>query len=138
MSQRRKSWAEKLNIDKAAKTVTLERDYAGARAGTRMLVATPRLVEQYIRAIPFRQTRSVAHMRQDLAQAHGCAVACPTSSAIFVRIAAEAAWDQLLAGAPDTTITPFWRLIDPGSPIAKRLRVDAEWLRVKRDAEAGV
>lgn len=38
---------------------------------------------------------------------------------------------------PDTIITACWRLIDPDSPIAERLRVDAQWLRVKRETEAG-
>lgn len=33
-------------------------------------------------------------------------------------------------------VTPFWRVIEPGSAIAKKLRVAETWLRDQRQAEA--
>jgi hypothetical protein len=60
---------------------------------------------------------------------------CPVSTAIFLRILAEAAWDDLRAGKRVHEITPFWRVIEPGSAIAKKLRATDAWLRNQRQAE---
>ena len=60
---------------------------------------------------------------------------CPVSTAIFMRILAEAAWDDMNAGKSVGEVTPFWRVIEPGSPIAKKLRATEAWLRKQREAE---
>jgi hypothetical protein len=47
---------------------------------------------------------------------------------MFIRIAAEAAREQLDAGASPADVTPFWRVVAPGSPLAKKMLVDDVWL----------
>jgi hypothetical protein len=101
-----------------------------------MLVATPRLVDDYIRAIPPGERRDVARMRADLAAAHGADVACPLSTGIFARIAAEAALEEAESGVPLAEISPFWRLIAEDSRIAGKLSCGAEFIRTQRAREA--
>jgi hypothetical protein len=48
---------------------------------------------------------------------------------------AEAAWDEMGAGKATTEVAPFWRVIDPKSPLAKKLRAGPQWLEQQRLAE---
>jgi hypothetical protein len=41
-------------------------------------------------------------LRRELAQVHGADATCPVSTAIFPRVVAEAAWDDVQAGARAT------------------------------------
>jgi hypothetical protein len=47
---------------------------------------------------------------------------------MFIRIAAEAAREKLDAGASPSDVTPFWRVIAPRSPLAKKMLLDDAWL----------
>jgi len=107
----------------------------GAPAGAKMLIATPEIVRDYMKSIPRGKTRTVKEMREDLAKAHRAKISCPTSSGIFVRIAAEAALDELKAGKAVNKITPFWRLIDPESPAASKLSCGADFVRERLASE---
>jgi hypothetical protein len=49
-------------------------------------------------------------LRKDLASDFHAANSCPLSTAIFVRIAAEAAFEQYKSGKKLSEITPFWRV----------------------------
>jgi hypothetical protein len=51
-------------------------------------------------------------------------------------ICAEAAIERINAGAALSEVTPFWRVIEPGSTIARKLSVDAHWIAHQRDIEA--
>jgi hypothetical protein len=75
-------------------------------------------------------------MRADLAAAHGADLACPLSTSIFARIAAEAALEAAAAGAPLDGITPFWRLIDEDSKIANKLSCGPDFIRAQRARES--
>jgi len=48
---------------------------------------------------------------------------------------AEAAWDEIEAGKATTDVAPFWRVIDPKSPLAKKLRAGGKWIEQQRLAE---
>jgi hypothetical protein len=74
-------------------------------------------------------------MRRELAAMHGADAACPVSTAIFLRTVAEAAWDDIEAGKPVTAVAPFWRVVDPKSPLAKKLRAGSSWIEQQRAAE---
>lgn len=130
-----KTATEKLNEKKPAKKVVLERDFAGIKAGQRMLVGTPRMVADYMAKIPFGETRTIHRLRNEIARNHRCSAMCPVSTAIFARIAAEAAIEALDDGTPISEITPFWRAIGPQDKIAKKLSVDSEWIRQQRASE---
>lgn len=131
----RKTWKEKLAIEKAPKRVRLEADFAGVPAGAWLFVGTPRLIDEYVRGIPAGQTRSIERLRRELARRHRCDATCPVSTAIFLRLVAEAAWEDIVAGAPLDAVTPFWRVVEPGSSLARKLPMDDHWLLAQREGE---
>jgi hypothetical protein len=47
---------------------------------------------------------------------------CPVSTSFFLRTVAEAAWDELEGGKSTSEVAPFWRVVDPKSPLAKAAR----------------
>ena len=117
------------------KIVSLEKPYCGAAAGSKMLVATPEIVRDYMKAIPKGKTQTIPQMRADLAKRYRANVTCPTSSGIFVRIASEAALEEMARGKSITRVAPFWRLVDPDSPAAKKISCGADFIRAQRNAE---
>jgi hypothetical protein len=44
---------------------------------------------------------------------------CPLICGILTRIAAEATWDEVVAGRPLSDVTPLRRIVEPGSVLAK-------------------
>ncbi len=131
-----KSAREKLAASKPTRRVRLDKNFAGAKAGELLFVASPIVVADYMRSIPRGQTKTVSEMRADLAQTADCDSTCPISTAIFARVAAEAALEDLEDGLSTAEVTPFWRLIGPEDKIAGRLPVDRQWIADRRAAEA--
>ncbi len=113
---------------KEPKRVVLEKRFAGIPAGSVLYVATPEIIAAYVRALPMGATRSVEQLRRDLAKRNKADATCPVSTAIFLRSVAEVALRQIEEGADAADVVPFWRVIEPGSAIAKRLPVNGEWL----------
>ena len=72
-----------------------------------MLVATPLIVDAYVRKIPKGHSTSFLTMQEDLAREHKADKTCPVSTGIFLRISAEAAYENFLLSASDENITPF-------------------------------
>lgn len=132
---KRKSWQEKLNVNRQPQVEIADKDFAGIRAGQRMLIPTPQLVDEYIRQIPEGVPVTMETLRKDLALEHGAEVTCPLTSGIFVRIVAEAAYEQYQQGTPLEQVAPFWRVIDEQSPTAKKLTFGKEFLVEQRRVE---
>lgn len=130
-----KTWRQKLDGGKPAHVETLTKPFGGAPEGAKMLVGTPRLIDSYMRTVPEGQSRSVAQMRADLAKAQKADIACPLSTSILVRIAAEAALEEIAQGKPVQDVAPFWRVVDEKSPIAKRLSCGPEFIELRRQLE---
>jgi len=131
---KKKTWNEKLATG-TPKVEQVEKAFAGLKPGQRMLVASPMVVRDYIAAIPRGETRSIVQMREDLARAHAAEVTCPLTTGIFVRIAAEAALEDLARGKKLHEITPFWRAVDEKSPIAKKLSCGPDFITIQRRVE---
>ena len=130
-----KTALEHLNTKKQEKLVVLEKDFAGIKAGNTMFVATPQIVDAYIRDIPKGESRSIVRMRNELARQWNAQATCPVSSAIFLRISAQAAIDEMGDGRPVTEVAPFWRVISSKDKVAKKLSIDSQWIDVQREAE---
>ena len=126
---------DKLCRKQTEKIKLLETDFAGIKAGSRMLVATPKIVDDFIRAIPPGEHFTVPAMRNILARRYKCDAACPVSTAIFTRISAEAAVELMEAGADASEVTPFWRILRGTDKIAGRLKVEPLWIDNQRAAE---
>ncbi len=126
---------ERLNRTKSSKRVVLKTDFAGLIAGSSMFVATPKIVDDYVNLLPVGQFISMPELRADLAIEHDCDATCPLTTAIFLRLVAEAALEQLDAGAEIEDITPFWRVVAPGDQVSSRLPVNRQWLERRRSEE---
>jgi hypothetical protein len=119
MAYKRKSWQEKLNIKRKPVIEETLKNFADIKAGQKMLIPTPLIVDAYIRQIPPGQQTTIPTIRKDLAAQFGADATCPITTGIFVRIAAEAAYEEFQEGMPVNQITPFWRVISENSPAAK-------------------
>ena len=124
----RKSWSEKLQQCKAPKVVILEKAWGGMSAGDKMYISSPLELDAAIRLLPPGEVMSIADLRHHLADEHRCVGTCHLTTSIFIRIAAESAREQLDAGASPANVTPFWRVVAAGSPLAKKMLVDDAWL----------
>ena len=126
-----KSWDEKYRGAKPPHVTVLAKPFAGVGAGERLFIASPALLDERIRAVPAGRTHDPVALRADLARENGAVATCPTSTAIFLRIVAERALERL-----DGDPTPFWRIIAPDSPLARKLSCGPDFIRHRRALEA--
>lgn len=134
---RKKTWAQKFENGRTPEVVKLDKAMLGVPAGAKLLISTPIEIDAYIRAIPSGETRTVHTLRADLAQRHKADTTCPMTTGIFARIVAEKALEDLAAGQKETDVAPFWRLIDPASPLAKKLSCGPDYIAHRRTVERG-
>ena len=127
--------AERLKDSKPEKRVVLDKDFAGVKAGQTLYVANPKIVDQYVRAIPAGQTRSIVQMREDLARSRDADATCPVSTAIFLRISAQAAIDEMEGGRSKGDVSPFWRVLRASDRITSKLSIDRQWIETQRVLE---
>ncbi len=129
-------WNSKLDSKKLPKRVKLDKDFAGIKAGSVLFVGTPQIIDAYVRSVPGGQTRTIERMRRELARKNQCDATCPVSTAIFLRICAEAAIESMKAGKAAADVAPFWRVVEPQSTIASKLPIDSQWIAHQRELEA--
>jgi hypothetical protein len=127
------TWREKLDRPAASKRTRLDKPFAGVPAGAVLYVSTPRELERVLRAVPAGTAIDVAALREQLADANDADATCPVTTSMFLRVVAEAALDEVADGAGWEDVAPFWRVIDPDSPLAGRLSCGRELLRDRRD-----
>jgi hypothetical protein len=133
---RGKTWTDKVNDPaKEIQIKKLDKDFADMPAGAKMLIATPKIIDEYIRHIPKGKSGSLAAMRKDLASEYGADYTCPVTSGIFLRIVSEAAHEQIEKGTPISKVAPFWRVVDEKSALSKKLSFGAEFVLKQRKKE---
>jgi hypothetical protein len=76
-------------------------------------------------------------MASDLARSAGGDLTCPFCCGSFLRICSEKAFEELEAGGPIESITPFWRMVPPRSQIRKKLSFGEEFVDKMRALEFG-
>ena len=133
----KKTAREKLAAEKQPKKVVMDKSWGGMQPGQTMLVATPLMVDAYIRDIPHGDTKTIPEMRNELAAGQDCAGTCPMSTSIFVRMVAEAALEDLADGKAVSEVSPFWRMITSADKMTKKLDIDPAWIDEQRMLEAG-
>jgi hypothetical protein len=133
---KKKTWLEKLNEKKEPKITRTEKDFADVPANSEMFIATPQLIEQYIKGIGYGKRIDTKSLRKDLALAHGVEYTCPVTTGIFLRIVAEANYEKVQQGLTMDEITPFWRVIEPNSSLAKKLSFGQAFLVQQIKAES--
>jgi ABC-type uncharacterized transport system ATPase subunit len=133
---KKKSWLDKLNENKEPKIKRIEIDFADIPAGSTMFIATPKLIDQYIKEIGVGKRINIKTLRKDLALAHNADYTCPVTTGIFLRIVAEANYEKLQQGERLEEITPFWRVIEANSTLAKKLTFGQEFLLQQIEKES--
>ena len=133
---KKKTWLDKLNEKKEPQIKRIEINFADIPAGSNMFIATPKLIEQYIQEIGFGKRIDTKTLRKDLALEHNADCTCPVTTGIFLRIVAEANYEKLQNGKRVGEITPFWRVIEPKSALAKKLTFGQEFLLQQIEKES--
>lgn len=110
----RTSWREKLERQDHSKIVEIPPRMAKRLGTGTMLIPKPLDVDALIRKTRKGKLITVSEIRSRLARDNKVDVACPLTTGIFIRIAAEAAEEELRNGRKQ--VTPYWRVIrDDGS-----------------------
>lgn len=131
-----KSWTDKVeDPTKEAVVKKLDNDFSDMRAGEKMLIATPKILDQYVRQIPRGKSVSLVTMRKDLAREYRADNTCPLTTGIFLRIVSEAAHEQLERGVATGRVAPFWRVVDEKSPLNKKLSFGSDFVAQQRAKE---
>jgi hypothetical protein len=133
---KKKSWQEKFDVSFSPKIEKANKSFAGIETGQMMLIPTPALVDAYVRQIPKGKFVDTKTLREDLAAEYHAEVTCPLTTGIFLRIVAELALEKMKKGVPVEKISPFWRVIDPHSPTAKKLTCGPSFIEKQRKKEA--
>ena len=103
---KRKTWREKLEAKQERKVVD------NPRGGGTLLIPRPLDVDALVRTVEKGKLVTVDQIRRGLAREYGGDNTCPLCTGIFLRIAAEAAEEELANGV--TEITPYWRVVKAG------------------------
>ena len=74
-----------------------------------MLIPRALDVDALVRQVPRGKLLTVDELRAKLAREHGADFACPLVTGIFLRLVAEAAEEERLAGSEE--IAPYWRVV---------------------------
>ena len=81
-----KSWREKFFFrikKKAFEIKTIQKNFWGHVAGSKMLIPTPLIIQEYINHIESGNISDVETMRNDLAIEYGADFTCPMTTGIF-------------------------------------------------------
>ena len=123
---------EKPNVE-LPKIVRVPRMWRKRFGKGKMVIAHPLDVDALIRKAKRGRLVTQTQLRERLAKKYKVDHACPLTTGIFVRIAAEAAEEDRRAGK--ARITPYWRVVRddgslnekfPGGPPAQARRLRAE------------
>ena len=131
----KKTWLEKRNCNKSFKIKTIDKKFADIPEGSKMLIATPQIIDKYVNEIPFGQSSELNTMRNDLATEYQADKTCPVTTGIFLRIVSEASYEELNSGKNIKEITPFWRIVNPKSNLAKKLACGINFIKIQREIE---
>ena len=134
----KKSWAEKMLTKKESKIKRIDFDFADIPAGSIMFIATPKIIEDYTKQIPKGKNITLKTMRKDLAIANNSDYTCPVTTGIFLRLVAEANYEKYLQNKSLKGIAPFWRVIEPDSPLGKKLSFGKDFIIQQRDIEGKI
>ena len=129
------SWIDKRDSDYSYKTKTSTKSFADVEEGSKMLVATPLIIDSYIKKIPFGTVINLSTLRDDLAHEFQVDTTCPVAAAIFLKIVANASYEELSLGIDISEVAPFWRVVDPDSKLAKKLNCGIEFIINQRIKE---
>jgi len=120
MARTRKSWREKLEkVEGLPKIVDIPKIMENRLGRGKMLIPKPLDIDELIRKVGKGKLVTQEQIREKLAKEFKVNVTCPITTGIFVRIAAEAAEEDLRNGKKQ--ITPYWRVIKGDGSLNEKL-----------------
>ncbi|MBV6647249.1 MAG: hypothetical protein KI790_17455 [Cyclobacteriaceae bacterium] len=131
----KKSWTDKLNADKKPIVKRTEKAFADIPENSSMLIATPKIIADYLIQLPKGSQVDIKKIRRDLASEFHAEYTCPVTTGIFLRIVAEAAFEAIENGTPLEKVPPFWRAIDTQMKLAKKLSFGTDLIQEQRTLE---
>ena len=75
-------------------------------------------------------------MRDDLAKKYQANKTCPVTTGIFLRIVSEASYEEYDNGIDLNAITPFWRMVNPNSKLARKLACGIDFISKRQEQES--
>ena len=131
----KKTWIEKRDYNKSFKIKTIDKKFADIPEGSKMFIATPQIIDDYVNHIPFGKSTELSTMRNDLAIEYQADKTCPVTTGIFLRIVSEASFEELNSGKGIEKVTPFWRIVNPKSKFAEKLECGIDFIVRQRESE---
>ncbi|UVD58835.1 hypothetical protein NE852_11885 [Rhizobium sp. Pop5] len=101
-----------------------------------MLIPSRGMVAEQIRSAPEGVVTEAAVIRRRLAAQYGADACCPVTVQRHLRVIAELSFGALEKGEALSAVTPYWRMVDPASLLAKRLAGGPAFIRERLAAEA--
>jgi hypothetical protein len=116
-----KSWRGKLEAEHAShgKIVRIPPGMQKSYGKGTLLIPKPLDVDAVMRSVRRSRLITIGLIRQKLAKAAKATYACPLTTGIFIRIAAETAEEDLRNGRKK--ITPYWRTIRDDGTLHEKL-----------------
>ncbi|MCK4474914.1 MGMT family protein [Candidatus Bathyarchaeota archaeon] len=129
----RMSWREKLEKKQEPKIVDIPPKMVKRLGTGKMLIPRPLDVDALIRKVKKGKLVTQAEIRERLAKDFGVDVTCPITTGIFVRIAAEAAEEDL--HEEKKRVTPYWRVLKKDGGLNPKFPggVEAQAARLKEE-----
>ncbi len=114
---KKKSWKEKLEFSAEGypKVVDIPDNWAKTMGHGKMIILTPKIIDEYIKTIPKGKLITINLIREKFAIEYNVETTCPLTTGIFTWIAAGAAEEDRTAGKKQ--ITPYWRVLKEGGKL---------------------
>jgi len=132
----RRKWREKLEKQDHWKIVDIPPSMSKRLGTGRMLIPKPLDVDALIRKTKKGKLVTVSEIRARLARDNDVDTACPLTTGIFIRIASEAAEEDLRNGRKQ--VTPYWRVIREDGSLNEKFPggVKAQSRRLKEEGHS--
>ena len=98
MSKIKKTWVEKRDCNKEPLVKINPKSWSDMPKGIKMLIPTPKIVDQYVCNIPKGNFKSFKSLRKDMAVDFDAQMSCPMVTGISLRIISEAAYEEHMLG----------------------------------------
>ena len=126
---------EKRENQKSVQVKILQKKFADMPEGIKMLIPTPKTVDQFVKNIPTGVFLNLKSLRKELAHKYEAEMTCPIVTGISLRIISEAAFEEYEFHKDENLMTPFWRVVEPGSKLAEKLTCGINFIIEKQIME---
>ncbi len=121
-------WNEKLAKKAEPKVKHIEKRFSDIEEDSDMLVATPKIFEEYVNRIPEGEFVDIKQIRKELAKKFKADATCPVTTGLFFTHRRRICFRKISKWTKISQLTPFWRVISPNSSLAKKLSFGTEFL----------